>query len=116
RSVNDRMILELQPMITHPETASSPAITRTSLPVDAVELPIILTASDGTEHSGRYRPSRSSAASDRDFGDCPAGGYSLRIPYVHFTSTQDTGCLFRCRRHRENVCPTRWRHKLLLTA
>ena len=84
------MILELKPLNTNPDAAISPDITRTSLPVDAVEEPIILTASDGTEYPGSYRPSRSSDASDWDFGNLPAGEYTLRIPYLYFTSTQDT--------------------------
>ena len=90
RRVNDRVILELKPLNTNPDAAISPDITRTSLPVDAVEEPIILTASDGTEYPGSYRPSRSGDASDWDFGDLPAGEYTLRIPYLYFTSTQDT--------------------------
>ena len=90
RRVNDRVILELKPLNTDPDAVISPDITRTALPVNAVEEPIVLTASDGTEYPGTYRPSRSSDASDWDFGELPAGEYTLRIPYLYFTSTQDT--------------------------
>ena len=90
RRVNDRIVLALKPLNTHSDAQISPDITRTALPVDAVEEPIILTAPDGTEYPGSYRPSRSSDASDWDFGNLPAGEYTLRIPYLYFTSTQDT--------------------------
>lgn len=90
RRVNDRVVLELEPLNTNPNAEISPDITRTALPVNAVEESIVLTASDGTEYLGTYRPSRSSDSSDWDFGEIPSGEYTLRIPYLYFTSTQDT--------------------------
>lgn len=90
RRVNDRIVLALKPLNTHSDAQISPDITRTALPVDAVEEPIILTAPDGTEYPGSYRPSRTSDASDWDFGDLPAGEYTLHIPYLYLTAAQDT--------------------------
>ena len=87
RREKDQVILALYPQSTNEFVRVSSAIAHS--PLDgAVDLPVTLTAQDGSVWEGGFRPSRDGTYSDWLFGDLPAGDYTLHVPYLYVTDSR----------------------------
>lgn len=87
RREQDQVILALYPQSTDEFVSVSPTIAHSPLE-NAADLPITLTAQDGSVWEGTFRPSRDGTYSDWLFGELPAGDYTLHVPYLYVTDSR----------------------------
>lgn len=87
RREQDQVILALYPQSTDEFVSVSPNIARSPL-AEAADLPVTLTARDGSVWEGTFQPSRDGTYSDWLFGELPAGDYTLHVPYLYLTDSR----------------------------
>ena len=86
RRVSDQVILSLRPASEKDHLLPSGSIVRSPLTaMGEADEPITLTDTCGRVYMGNFRPGRTDAYSDWDFGDVPAGQYTLHVPYLYTT-------------------------------
>lgn len=86
RRVNDQVTLSLRPSSGSEDLLPFGSIVRGPLAaMGEADEPITLTDAGGAVYTGSFRPGRTDDYSDWDFGDLPAGQYTLRVPYLYTT-------------------------------
>ena len=89
RRTDGAVVLNLSPASSDKYMIPTSTLTRSPLTaLGATDAPITLTAADGTVYEGEYQPGRQNDASDWNFGDIPAGDYTLHVPYLYLTAPE----------------------------